>query len=96
METCTNVVKLTLNLQKPYRYDQTNIQLRVSWIFDLIFWITAIVDARKCRLTRKNGFYGFMIRFWICPEKRKIRFSIRKSGFGCSQIRFTYGLMRIG
>ena len=37
-----------------------------------------------------------MIRFWICPEKRKIRFWIRKSGFGCSQIRFTYGLMRIG
>ena len=28
METCTNVVKLTLNLQKAYRYDQTNIQLR--------------------------------------------------------------------
>ena len=47
METCTNVVKLTLNLQKAYRYDQTNIQLRVSWIFDLIFWTTAIVDARN-------------------------------------------------
>ena len=28
METCTNVVKLTLNLQKAYRYDQTNIQPR--------------------------------------------------------------------
>ena len=38
METCTNVVKLTLNLQKAYRYNQTNIQLRVSWIF---------VDARN-------------------------------------------------
>ena len=24
-----------------------NIQLRVSWIFDLIFWTTAIVDARN-------------------------------------------------
>ena len=22
-------------------------------------------------------FYGFMIRFWICPKKRKIRFWIR-------------------
>ena len=47
METCTNVVKLTLNLQKAYRYDQTNIQPRVSRIFDLIFWTTAIVDARN-------------------------------------------------
>ena len=34
-------------LQKAYRYDQTNIQLRVSWIFDLIFRTTAIVDARN-------------------------------------------------
>ena len=32
---------------KVYRYDQTNIQLRVSWIFDLIFWTTAIVDSRN-------------------------------------------------
>ena len=47
METCTNVVKLTLNLQKAYRYDQTNIQLRVSWIFDLIFWTTEIADTRN-------------------------------------------------
>ena len=43
METCTNVVKRTRNLQKAYRYDQTNIQLRDSWIFDLTFWTTAIV-----------------------------------------------------
>ena len=43
METCTNVVKRTRNLQKAYRYDQTNIQLRDSWIFDLMFWTTAIV-----------------------------------------------------
>ena len=47
METCTNVVKLTLNLQKAYRYDHTNIQLTVSWIFDLIVWTTAIIDARN-------------------------------------------------
>ena len=39
--------KQALNLQKAYKYDQTNIQLRVSWIFDLIFWTTAIVDARN-------------------------------------------------
>ena len=25
-------------------------------------------------------FYGFMIRFWICPKKRKIHFWIWKSG----------------
>ena len=31
------------------------------------------------------GFYGFMILFWICPQKWKIRFWIRKSGFGFSQ-----------
>ena len=46
METCTNVVKVTLILQIAYRYDQTNIQLRLSWIFDLNFSTTAIVDAR--------------------------------------------------
>ena len=28
------------------------------------------------------GFYEFMIRFWICPKTLKIRFWIRKSGFG--------------
>ena len=33
----------------------------------------------------ESGFYGFMIRFWICPKRRKIRFWIRKSGFGFSQ-----------
>ena len=53
METCTNVVKLTLNLQSTYRYDQTNIQLRVSWIFDQIFWTTAIVDARNVKKKKK-------------------------------------------
>ena len=31
------------------------------------------------------GFYGFMIRFWICPQKCKIRFWIRKSEFRFSQ-----------
>ena len=41
----TNVVKLTLNLLKAYRYDQTNV--RTSWIFDLIFWKTAIGDTRN-------------------------------------------------
>ena len=33
----------------------------------------------------ERGFYGFMIRFWICPKKRKIRVWIRKSRFGFSQ-----------
>ena len=51
METCTNVVKLTLNLQKAYRYDQANIQLRDSWVsVDLIFSTTAnrlLIGARK-------------------------------------------------
>ena len=28
-----------------------------------------------------------MIRFWICPKKRKIRFWIPKYGFGFSQKR---------
>ena len=32
------------------------------------------------------GFYGFMIRFWICLKHYRImRFWIRKSGFGLSQ-----------
>ena len=31
------------------------------------------------------GFYGLMIRFWIFPKKRQIRFWIRKSGFGFSK-----------
>ena len=53
METCTNVVKLTLNVQKAYRYDQTNIQLRVSWIFDLINLDNSYRRCKKCRLTRK-------------------------------------------
>ena len=34
----TNVVKLTLNYQ-------TNV--RASWIFDQIFWTTAIADTRN-------------------------------------------------
>ena len=37
------------------------------------------------RIHPECGFYGFMIRFWICPKKRKIRLWIRKSGFGFSQ-----------
>ena len=32
---------------KSFRYDQTNIQLRAFWIFDLIVWTTAIVDTRN-------------------------------------------------
>ena len=34
------------------------------------------------RIHPKSGFSGFMIRFWIYPKKLKIRFWIRKSGFG--------------
>ena len=37
------------------------------------------------RIHPECGFYGFMIRFWICPKKREIRFWIRKSGLGFSQ-----------
>ena len=31
----------------------------------------------------ESGFYGFMIRFWICPKRRKIRF-----GFGNPDLDF--------
>ena len=34
------------------------------------------------RIHPECGFYEFMIRFWICPKTLKIRFWIRKSGFG--------------
>ena len=34
------------------------------------------------RIHPECGFYKFMIRFWICPKTLKIRFCIRKSGFG--------------
>ena len=37
------------------------------------------------RIHPECGFYGFMIRLWICPKKRKIRFWIRKYGFGFFQ-----------
>ena len=37
------------------------------------------------RIHPECGFYGFMICFWICPKKRKMRFWISKSGFGFSQ-----------
>ena len=37
------------------------------------------------RIHPECGFYGLIIRYWICPKKRKIRFWIRKSGFGFSQ-----------
>ena len=37
------------------------------------------------RIHPECEFYGFMIRFWICPKKRKIQFWIRNSGFGFSQ-----------
>ena len=33
------------------------------------------------RIHKESGFNGFMIRFWICPKKRKIQFWIRKSWF---------------
>ena len=33
------------------------------------------------RIHPECGFHGFMICFWICPTKRKIRFWIPKSGF---------------
>ena len=36
------------------------------------------------RIHPECRFYGFMIRFWICLKKRKIRFWISKSGFGFS------------
>ena len=31
------------------------------------------------------GYFGFMIRFWILPKKRKIHFWIQESVFGFSQ-----------
>ena len=35
------------------------------------------------RIRPECGLYGFVIRFSICPPKtRKIRFWIRKAGFG--------------
>ena len=34
------------------------------------------------RIHPECRFYGFMIRFLICPQKLTIRFWIRKSGFG--------------
>ena len=45
------------------------------WISKIQIWIW----SEEC------GFYGFMIRFSICPKKGKIHFWIRKSGFGFSQ-----------
>ena len=33
------------------------------------------------RIHKESVFNGFMIRFWICPKKRKIQFWIRKSWF---------------
>ena len=33
------------------------------------------------RIHPESGFHGFMIRFWICPKRRKIQFWIRKSWF---------------
>ena len=41
------------------------------------------------RIHPECGFYGFMIRFWICPQKCKIRFWIPNSGFGFSQKKLT-------
>ena len=39
-----------------------------------------------CRAHPKCEFYGFMIRFWNCPQKRTILFFwILKSGFGFFQ-----------
>ena len=40
------------------------------------------------RIHPECGFYGFMIRVWICPQKSKIRFWIRKSRFGFSQKKY--------
>ena len=37
------------------------------------------------RIHPECGFYGFMIRLWICTKKREIRFWIRKSRFGFSR-----------
>ena len=36
-------------------------------------------------LCMEFGFNGFIIRFWIVVKKRKIRFGIKKSGFGFSK-----------
>ena len=46
------------------------------------------------RIHPECGFYGFMIRLWICPKKPKIRFWIRKYGFGFSQKKGTHSLWR--
>ena len=47
------------------------------WISKIRIWILIRRIHPEC------GFYGFMD--WICPNKRKIRFWIRKSGFSFSQ-----------
>ena len=39
-----------------------------------------VVDLIR-RIHKESGFNGFMIRLWICPKKRKIKFWIRKSWF---------------
>ena len=46
------------------------------------------------RIHSECGFYGFMIRLWICPKKRKFRFWIRKYGFGFSPQKCTHSLWR--
>ena len=47
------------------------------------------------RIHPECGFYGFMIPSWICLQKRKIRFWIRKSGFGLSPKKRTLFLIVI-
>ena len=50
------------------------------WISKIQIWIWSEESTQlEC------GFYGFMIRFWICPKKRKIRFWIPNSRFGFSK-----------
>ena len=47
------------------------------------------------RIYPECGFYGFIICFWICPKKLKIRFWIRKSGFGFSRKKRTLTSMAL-
>ena len=43
------------------------------------------LDLIRSILLECGGYFGFMIRFWILPKKRKMHFWIQESVFGFSQ-----------
>ena len=51
---------------------------RTDWEFQKYGFGFDLKNPPECRC------YGFMIRFWIYPKKREIRFWIRIYGFGLS------------